>query len=258
MNTIHISTLSVCKAHKMRKTNMAFGDAVIVELRNVSLKQELNNVRQNIPKEWDIHVLHNNNLEIECQTCNYALLNIKTKISDGRAWYNKFLKKSQFWTMFKKEFVLLFEKDTVLCDNPTYPLNYFFQFNYIGAPWNRERGAGRYWCPKLNCCVGNSGLSLWNRTTMHRLTSQHAYMKNNMLVDYWISSELQRLQYPMPDVEYASYFSMEANNIFKDRIPIGMHFPAKHKKNINSCSASLRVVKNRSPYRTNSNCGSQC
>ena len=227
---LSLVVFSMCKTYEMKKKKMVPGDAVIIELRNISIKYELDNFRKHLPKSWNINILHNNNLRKECDSCKYIQLDLKQNNQPGKIWYNNFLKQSTLWKMFDKEFILLFEKDSILCEKPSYPLNYFFQFDYIGAPWHPRKGAGRFWCNSLDCCVGNSGLSLWNRTLMYELTTQHVFNVNGRLIDFWVSSELQRLHYKIPNTDYASFFSMETSNIIANRTPFGMHFPDKPKK----------------------------
>ena len=89
--------------------------------------------------------------------------------SVARRWYNAWLQTLEFWTLFRKPYLLLLEADVVLCPNPTIPLDWWAgKFAYVGAPWFHDVGMGSFACKQLRCCVGNSGFSLWNRARMER------------------------------------------------------------------------------------------
>ena len=123
-----------------------------------------------------------------------------------RSWYNGLLMTPAFWALFApREHLLLFEADAVLCARPTLPLDWWAgKYGYVGSPWFRSMGAGFWWCNRIpGCCVGNSGLSLWNRRLMARLLAPRAAAGNaslltpskgaRKLVDLWIAVELQQL-----------------------------------------------------------------
>ena len=95
--------------------------------------------------------------------------------------YNQLRLAPSFWRALPAEWILFFERDSVLCgrggggSRPPPPLTFFIEqgFDYIGAPWSHSssgririntRDAGsNFWCPMAgapsNCCC-NSGLSL--------------------------------------------------------------------------------------------------
>eukprot|EP00668_Euglena_longa_P035571 GGOE01045703.1.p1 GENE.GGOE01045703.1~~GGOE01045703.1.p1 ORF type:complete len:482 (+),score=111.51 GGOE01045703.1:123-1568(+) len=83
----------------------------------------------------------------------------------NRQSYQGVLKSAEFWGSFAAEFVLIYERDTVLCSNPTMNWEHFLRdvksFNVVvlGAPWHPSRHV------VAKCC--NGGLALVNR---HLLT----------------------------------------------------------------------------------------
>jgi len=87
------------------------------------------------------------------------------------------LARRHFWEQFARPWLLLFEIDAVLCPMPTYPLSTFLDANYpyYGAPWNRTRAQCRWRYTSNGVaprgCVGNSGLSLWNRSLVAALAT---------------------------------------------------------------------------------------
>ena len=95
------------------------------------------------------------------------------------ARYNNWLKTLDFWSLWDAPYVLLFEADSVLCPQPTLPLSAWLsgQFAYVGAPWfpRAKAGAKEPW-PECHlgvpCCVGVSGLSLWDRDVVSALLRQ--------------------------------------------------------------------------------------
>eukprot|EP00667_Euglena_gracilis_P007688 EG_transcript_7766 len=83
----------------------------------------------------------------------------------NRQSYQGVLKSAEFWGSFAAEFILIYERDTVLCSNPTMDWDHFLRdvksFNVVvlGAPWHPSRHV------VAKCC--NGGLALVNR---HLLT----------------------------------------------------------------------------------------
>ena len=94
------------------------------------------------------------------------------------------------------EHFLLFQTDTMLFPRYKEFINEFFQYDYVGAPWNNDRFGG----------VGNGGLSLRRKSKMLEIMDnvtycgepEDIYFCNNLLVD------LHR-----PSMEQAKRFSVE-------------------------------------------------
>ena len=61
--------------------------------------------------------------------------------AEARMWYNDFLKSPEFWNLFSAPNLLIFEVDTILCPQPSVPLEWWLgRFGYVGGPWNRKIG----------------------------------------------------------------------------------------------------------------------
>ena len=96
----------------------------------------------------------------------------------------------------KTEHFLIFQTDTMLFPRYKEYINEFFQYDYVGAPWNNDRYGG----------VGNGGLSLRRKSKMLEIMDtvtycgepEDIYFCNNILV------EMSR-----PTMEQAKRFSVE-------------------------------------------------
>ena len=163
------------------------GDAVIVEPRLPKrLPIVLRNAWDYLPRSWSIHLLHGGETNATSTlhgepvlrpVFESGALRLRTiesfgeTVSSGRRWYNEFLTRSTFWSAFTAPTLLLFEVDVAFCPDPNWPVDRFAGFTFVGAPWSAGTDAlFPYWCRNLKACVGNSGLSLWRRDVMARLT----------------------------------------------------------------------------------------
>jgi hypothetical protein len=105
-------------------------------------------------------------------------------------------KQKTIYNEIHTEHFLLFQTDTMLFPRFKDNINEFFQYDYVGAPWNNDRYGG----------VGNGGLSLRRKTKMLEIMDtvtycgepEDIYFCNNLLVD------LHR-----PSMEQAKRFSVE-------------------------------------------------
>lgn len=118
---------------------------------------------------------------------------------DTMRWteYNRYVSTNRsFYDEIKTEHFLLFQTDTMLFPRYKEYINEFFQYDYVGAPWNNDRFGG----------VGNGGLSLRRKSKMLEIIDtvtycgepEDIYFCNNLLVD------LHR-----PTMEQAKRFSVE-------------------------------------------------
>ena len=221
-------------------TTPPHGEAVIVEIRRLRrLPAVLANFDRHLPDTWRISLVHIGLEEIAAAPLVSAafsvgrmrLITLPTRPSmhsrrdawharrmlahmnaSGRhhnadgvthhvriRWYNMWLKTLEFWSLFSAPHVLLFEADSILCPGPTLPLSAWLgQFAYVGAPWFPR---GQSTCHLgVPCCVGVSGLSLWDRAFVadmlkrKKLASEASLLQPFKLLDNWISVELQRLE----------------------------------------------------------------
>ena len=191
--------------------------ALIVEVRRlVRLPSILLNVRENLPElSWGVTLMHGpRNAEDLWLTTDRSL---KRRIVNGeirlvplpavymasgsalgtREWFNRWARTSSFWlhASLETQHVMLFEADTVLCPQPSVPIEWWVgKYAYVGAPWREHLGAGMFWCHKMACCVGNSGLSLWNRELMRQLWTHHDWPDTDpsyRFLDLWASIRFQ-------------------------------------------------------------------
>lgn len=137
--------------------------AVIVEPRkHKALSFVLENFLTNLSEEWDIIIMHGNKNEeyvddiMEKSLSSFGNritkvnLNVDNLTIDD---YNKLLKSKEFYDKIPTEVFLIFQTDTVICDNDKDLINKFLEYDYVGAPW-------------INGGVGNGGLSLRKKSKM--------------------------------------------------------------------------------------------
>ena len=137
--------------------------AVIVEPRkHKALSFVLENFLTNLSEEWDIIIMHGNKNEdyvddiIENGLSSFenriskVNLNVDNLTIDD---YNKLLKSKEFYEKIPTEVFLIFQTDTVICENDKELINKFLEYDYVGAPW-------------INGGVGNGGLSLRKKSKM--------------------------------------------------------------------------------------------
>ncbi|EOD04337.1 hypothetical protein EMIHUDRAFT_221111 [Emiliania huxleyi CCMP1516] len=163
-------------------------EAVMIEVRRLlRLPAVLLNFRKHLPRAWKIALIHgrtNRDFVLSSPALHHQLRSGGIQLRplpdalynrtesffarSGKRWYNALLISREFWTFVSiAPHVLLFEVDSILCPAPTVPIEWWVgRYVIVGAPWHPRWGAGRFWCGSLACCVGNSGLSLWNRAVM--------------------------------------------------------------------------------------------
>ena len=236
---------------------MPDGAAVSVELRHIPhFPSVMKSVRSLIPGHWWLYVLHGPDNKLMVGEAATALT--KTRLiridqvaptvyrqsvaevhSNGErrgrwagSWYNRWLATPSFWQLFSQPWVLIFEADSVLCPSPTANIGAFLQYAYVGAPWDRHschllRADNRIATPQR--CVGNSGLSLWNKSRAEQIARHrgHTFLlqQYRQHVDLWASAELQTLwPQSVPTSELASRFSVET--VYSGGYtPFGVHKP---------------------------------
>lgn len=238
-----------------------------------TLPAVLSNFLLLLPAEWTVHLLHLDGAEslasVSLLREQRALGRLKlTRLTmqhglpkspdarwiekNGHAWYTNFIKRATFWRLFSAPRLLLFESDSALCPHPTHHVSYFLdRWLYIGAPWSTHsasrfpvvcdaktgrlcpQGAGVHWCHKLPCCVGNSGLSLWDRESMAELLEQGRLpFIGAETIDFWAAYSLQELEpYGVlrrhavaPRSEAMLFSGVEAPHMYVNNfVPFGVH-----------------------------------
>ena len=95
--------------------------------------------------------------ELEGLNINFQPLTVENLTIEG---YNKLLTSVSFWSRFNAERVLIFQHDSSLL---RIGIEYFFNADYIGAPW------------KFQAWGGNGGLSLRNPAIMIKIINNEPF-----------------------------------------------------------------------------------
>ena len=189
--------------------------AIIVEPReHKALSFVLNNFCKNLDDNWDIVIVHgtknenfvkniitndikHNNHKIELVNLGVENLTIEE--------YNKLLTTPAFYDNIKTETFLIFQTDTMICEDYKDNINEFLNYDYVGAP-NKE------W-------VGNGGLSLRKKSKMLDIINKFQ-RKDNQYEDQYFTEKKHNLN--IPDITTANKFSNEG--IYSDE-SFGVHKP---------------------------------
>jgi len=141
--------------------------AIIVEPReHKALSFVLNNFLENLSDDWNIIIMHgNNNLDyinniIKTDLSQYTnrIKLIDLKVDNLTIpEYNKLFYSKEFYDNIPTETFLVFQTDTMICENNKDLINNFLEYDYVGAPWKHA---------PLENVVGNGGLSLRKKSIM--------------------------------------------------------------------------------------------
>ncbi len=154
----------------------------------------------------------------------YTKKNIMFLPSLIHSWsdYNTVLRSNWFWKTMDTEYVLLMERDSILCKNPTFDLKYFLnqmiQYKYVilGAPWKNNQ----WWCISKGRCSGNTGLSILHVPSLVKLLPYTA--KSAYKIDSSIHRRAVQKKLPLPPDEISEQFSMQyLRNVWFN--PFGCH-----------------------------------
>tara|TARA_B110001452_G_scaffold213483_1_gene184245 strand:- start:15 stop:848 length:834 start_codon:yes stop_codon:yes gene_type:complete len=218
-----------------------------------------------LPSGWVVHFLHgarNAEAVLSSQTLQHALAKGSLRLRRleevaEQAWIDQACKKHivtpgknqleariltspRFWSAFSAPHLMLVHPDSALCPRPTWAIEDFYSYAFVGAPW--------YACAMPVSCVGNHGMSMWSRELMLWITSKYGRRRpmtgSESNFDIWASKTLQnvslsRLPGPTPDsdggsigsvliptVKVASMFSVESLLTYRGNYtPIGIHRP---------------------------------
>ena len=141
---------------------------------------------------------------------NFPIIELKkiTSLSDyNHALYEELPQR------LNTDFALIIQFDGFVL-NPSSFTNFFYEFDYIGAPWP-------------GATVGNGGFSLRSKRLIQTLTNYRASIRFNDPEDLTICRYLRpmledRNNIRFAPVEVARYFSVENENV-KHPIPFGFH-----------------------------------
>jgi|UniRef100_A0A6C0IM27 hypothetical protein len=189
--------------------------AIIVEPReHKALTFVLDNFCSNLDENWTIVVLHGNQNENFIQSkLENELTRHKHRIRLNNLGvnnlslddYNKLLTSPQFYSYIDTEQFLIFQTDTMICEDYKDLIYEFMEYDYVGAP-NTE------W-------VGNGGLSLRKKSKMMEIINNNTrpFDENE---DVFFTNPKHNLK--IPTIEIANRFSNE--NIYSDK-SFGVHKP---------------------------------
>jgi hypothetical protein len=143
--------------------------AIIIEPRqHLALSFVLQTFANVLPVEWNFILFHgNNNLTFINDILDTSLVQHKTRFTlislkvDNLTTkeYNTLLMTKEFYNHIPTETFLLFQTDTILIEKHNYLLDFFLEYDYVGAPWDHK-------VREKNNDIGNGGLSLRKKTKM--------------------------------------------------------------------------------------------
>jgi hypothetical protein len=191
--------------------------AVIIEPReHKALELVLTNFLQNLSNEWQIIIMHgnknidylNNIIDNKLSKYKYRItlinLNIDNLTIDE---YNKLLISEEFYEKIPTEIFLIFQTDSIICENDRELIYNFLEYDYVGAPWAH-----------LDNTIGNGGLSL--RKKSHSIKKIKNCEYNGVAEDLYFTSNC--LEPEKPVFDDAKKFSIES--IYSET-SFGVHKP---------------------------------
>ena len=203
--------------------NIGIYTAVIVEPReHKAFEFVLDNFLKNLSNEWNFIIFHGNKNEqfvndiINNKFSQYknriTLINLKV---DNLTFneYNKLLVSKEFYEKIPTEIFLIFQTDTMICENNKLLINDYLKYDYVGAPWAH-----------LNMMVGNGGLSLRRKSKMIEIIDKCPYEENQQ-EDLYFSKNCDKITQNVPTGDDAKHFSVEA---IYDESSFGVHKPWRY------------------------------
>ena len=209
--------------------------AVILELRkHKELSFVLNNVLNVLPTEWNIQILHGN------QNKQYLdnLINKDPLLNESKSRIiltnilidyitpeetSSIILTEDYWNRIIGDTILIFQCDTILCENSKYKISDFEHFDYIGGYWGIK-------LPPLYSkynWVMNGGLSLRKKQYMLDIIKYKLkdYILNggNPCEDYFVSN----CNLYLPTVKDVLSFSIDNGYQapYDNDLPFGFHKP---------------------------------
>lgn len=193
--------------------NMGIYTAIIIEpRRHPAMKFVLNNFLTNLDRRWNfivfhgidnlewIHALVADNFKGDANRISLINLNIKNL---SHPQYNKLCVTLDFINQIPTETFLIFQVDTMICSEEKDLIYDFINYDYVGAPWDKEHtnnpGHGR---------VGNGGLSLRKKSKMLEVIRSVPYQMNHHEDTYYCVVN-NKVPLNMPSWEEARLFSIE-------------------------------------------------
>ncbi|CAH6419831.1 Hypothetical protein HVR_LOCUS912 [uncultured virus] len=202
---------------KLNPKRMAPFTAIIIEPRkHKALEFVLNNFLRNLDQKWDFIIFHGVDNEdylneiVKRMPQEYQdrismkNLNIKNLSIDE---YSQLLVSEDFNESIPTEMFLIFQTDSMICDNTDNYIEQFMKYDYVGAPWS-------------DGVIGNGGLSLRRKSKMLEIIRSCNYI--NDAEDLFFCRKCPDTQMLTPDMEEARLFSVET--VMSDHT-FGIHKP---------------------------------
>ena len=194
--------------------------AVIVEPRkHKALEFVLGNFLENLSNEWNFIIFHgssnedfikdiiNTKLSQNIPRITFINLNVvNLTIKD----YNNLLVSEKFYSYIPTEIFLIFQTDTIICDEYKSYINNYLKYDYVGAPWKHR-----------NLEIGNGGLSLRRKSKMLEIIHNCKY-NGTLNEDIYFAQECPEIYRNMPNWKDATHFSVET--VYEDK-SFGVHKP---------------------------------
>ena len=202
---------------------------IIIEPRkHKAIKFVLDNFMQNLDNKWNFIFFHGSdninyveniiNEMPKNQQQRILLINMNIKnlsIND----YNIILSNSDIYKFIPTEMFLIFQTDTMICNNNNNFIESFMLYDYVGAPW-------------YNKSIGNGGLSLRRKSKMLEIIAEKS-RRNGEPEDVYFGNCCKKTKLTKPDFEVAKTFSVEnvaSNHTFGIHKPWGTTFFGKTRR----------------------------
>lgn len=194
--------------HYNNKTAEKRYTAVIVEPReHPALHFVLNNACENLSSDWNILVFNGeknenfvNNIIQKISPEYRAIIKTITLPIQNLTIpeYNRLLTSKKFYDQIPTEIFLIFQTDSMICPNSNIQVDEFFEYDYVGAPWEH-----------LNGTVGNGGFSLRRKSKMVEILEKCEYNGTDP-EDVYFANACKDVTSRKPSREQAYRFSNEA------------------------------------------------
>ena len=188
--------------------------AIIVEPReHKALSFVLKNALTNLPDNWNIVIMYGNkNKDFVMKIIDNDLSDYRERITTKNlnvdnltiAEYNDLLTSKEFYDNIPTEIFLIFQTDSVICNENKDLLDDFMKYDYVGAPWKDA--------------VGNGGFSLRRKSKVLEIISKCKRGNENEDV-YFANPCISNFK---PSMEKAKLFSVEG--YYSDK-SFGVHRP---------------------------------
>jgi len=206
--------------------------AVIVEPReHKALSFVLHNFLENLSNDWNIIIMHGNKNEQyleniinnELKEHNHRITQVNLGVDNlSIPEYSKLFYSEDFYNHIPTETFLIFQTDSMICENGKDLINEYLNYDYVGAPWKNEPVYS-------DDGVGNGGLSLRKKSKMlekirNNIHKIHECAFHKDYEDmFFANNKCGYLN--KPNAEEAKFFSNEG--IFTDK-SFGVHKPWSH------------------------------